>query len=122
MKIPPKVERDPLDLDFPTGLFDGEEQKTTMSAAAMLNNYFNKGSQEKVAVIHPPGPYLDPTLVRKCGTKEEFEKLTLQHFIVFDNRIDDTTEDEISLTVGQENNGIILLESVPSRVAAVTTD
>mmetsp|Transcript_16865 Transcript_16865/g.23223 ORF Transcript_16865/g.23223 Transcript_16865/m.23223 type:complete len:1055 (+) Transcript_16865:34-3198(+) len=78
MRIPPKVERHALDLDWPTSLLSNNnlpstemESKTATTAAAAV--------EEK----HSGGPYLDFSLLGKMST-EKFEDIVLRHFEVFD--------------------------------------
>lgn len=113
MKIPPKVERDPLDLDFPTGLFESalSSDGNKKSAASLLQQFIPSSSSQQLANIvvapqsHPPGPYLDVKLTQACN-KEDFEKLTLQHFFVFDNRFKDEVIEEEE---GDEEEGAVTI-------------
>ncbi len=94
MKIPPIVERDPLDIGFPAELFPTEQKKVT--SVSFLDNYVNQGAPVKEEPIrHPPGPYLDVALAKKVS-KLEFDKLTLQHFFVFDARPGGHTDEGIA--------------------------
>jgi hypothetical protein len=91
MKIPPKIERDPLDIGFPTELFPSETKK--VSGVSFLENYMTQGTSTKAEIVrHPPGPYLDVGLAKRVS-KAEFDKLTLQHFFVFDARPGGHTDD-----------------------------
>lgn len=95
MKIPPIVERDPLDIDFPSELFPAETKK--VSSVSFLDNYMAHGAPSKDEPLrHPPGPYLDIALAKKVS-KLEFDRLTLQHFFVFDARPGGTTDDGMIL-------------------------
>lgn len=103
MKIPPQILRDPLDMEWPNEILYIDYA----SDAAFFAKYLERqAEQEKLLASqnrlkHPPGPYLDVSLLAQLQAvvpatsspsqsqqiqKEMFERLVLEHFFVFDAR------------------------------------
>eukprot|EP01031_Cornospumella_fuschlensis_P037520 gene37520-45568_t len=78
MKLPMQMIRDPLDVDVPD-LFP-----TLTAVHSHANTPSGKGTDEVIGSDgHPKGPYLDRKLASSLNT-EDFERLTLKHFFVYD--------------------------------------
>lgn len=92
MKIPPRIERDPLDLDYPTTLLgsssDLEPEPVKRSPISFLNDYVEAGKgQQSATIAHPPGPMVDVNLLaQQAQNQAACEKAILKHFLVFDSR------------------------------------
>lgn len=95
MKVPPRLERDPLDLAWPAELLqgarrpgaDGGDEPRQRAAAAAAATGSGKGQRGTVAT-HPAGPMLDVSLA-ECLEIHDYERIALEHFRVFDCRIRD---------------------------------
>jgi hypothetical protein len=98
MKIPPVVGRDPLDLDFPSELFPTTQKNRTPNPGTimLLESYMHQQKSVDPPVTHIPGPFLDPTLLQRV-TKEEYERMTLEHFFVFDARLAEEDHQHVPL-------------------------
>lgn len=74
MKPPPKIEKSPLDMDWPDLLLAGKKpthpKDNTIPEASIPNQ-------------HPPGPFIDADLAEH-QTLQRFEEMVLDHFLVFD--------------------------------------
>lgn len=78
MRIPPKVERHALDLDWPTSVLSMNNHSST-ETEAKTSTTVAAAVEEK----HSRGPYLDFSLLGKMST-EKFEDIVLRHFEVLD--------------------------------------
>lgn len=78
MKIPPRVQRDPMDLDYPQLLIESEDRPTLLES-------YQQQQQQQQQLQHSPGPYLDINLARNID-REQFERMTLEHFLLCDLR------------------------------------
>ena len=76
MRIPPKVEKHNLDLDWPDTPM-GKKPPPARSTALTDNN------NHKEATQHPPGPYIEFKLSDQLP-KTDFEGTVLKHFEVLD--------------------------------------
>ncbi len=104
MKIPPKVERHRLDLDWPD-LFpaldtanggSGTPSTSNSPTQQMPSQGYNSSNNTPTAfgrkslvekVKHTAGPMLDLTLVDKFSSRADYEAMVMRHFQVFDNTI-----------------------------------
>lgn len=80
MRIPPKVERHALDLDWPSSVL---ASKTISQEADEKVQNGDKDKDKEKDKQHPRGPYIDFSLLGHMST-ETFEDLVLRHFEVFD--------------------------------------
>lgn len=78
MKLPVRIERDPLDIEFPD-LFHGpiNAMNSPVAGKAMSPGITLKDLMK--------GPYVDINAAKKLP-KSQFDYMTLDHFLVFDNR------------------------------------
>eukprot|EP01039_Chlorochromonas_danica_P001037 gene1037-1125_t len=85
MKMPIQIVKDPLDVDIPA-LFS-PSQYTPQKAGQLQRMTSRSSSQHMVSQqpTHSKGPYLDRNLAQALP-QEEFERVVLEHFFVFDNR------------------------------------
>lgn len=100
MKIPPIVHRDPMDLDWPELMpqdNDEDNSSVKLSNASILNNYLSNGKDHK-GIRHSPGPYLDLNLAQMVP-QLEFDRSSLEHFLVFDARFGHLNKDTEDNTI-----------------------
>ena len=76
MRIPPKVERHNLDLDWPDTPMGKKPPALSQGTTIPENN-------RKEAAPHPPGPYIEFKLSDQLP-KTDFESAVLKHFEVLD--------------------------------------
>jgi len=81
MRIPPKVEKHNLDLDWPTTAM----RKRASANSQSLDAKFTQGgaSDNREEILHPLGPYIDFKLLGALSTTG-FEDAVLRHFEVSD--------------------------------------
>lgn len=77
MKLPVKVERDPLDIEFPD-LFHGP--LNALNTPTMPKHHMSHSKNQM------KGPYIDINAAKKLP-QVQFDQMTLEHFLVFDNRM-----------------------------------
>jgi hypothetical protein len=85
MKIPPTIVKDSLDMDWPQDILP---MKQLMAEdPQFLEDYHQRYPAPEVEPPppHPPGPYMDSSLLSDYP-KQEFERMVLEHFLVFDAR------------------------------------
>eukprot|EP01034_Spumella_vulgaris_P025976 gene25976-32489_t len=89
MKIPPKVERHRLDLDWPDLFPSLDAPSTAGGSSSNLNNPNNPRQsliQKLAAMKHVPGPMLDVSMPDRMS-RVDFERAVLEHFLVYDSTI-----------------------------------
>ena len=86
MRIPPKVERHPLDFDWPTleeRILKKKAPPFTAAAAAAAAERVVTCVEVKLPHEHPRGPYIDLGLAEHMS-RDAFEESVLKHFEVVD--------------------------------------
>ncbi len=72
--MPVQMVRDPLDIELPS-LFPTRDADSSHSSCIA----------SAVTIQHPKGPYLDQALQKQLSVGD-FERLAMQHFLVFDSK------------------------------------
>ena len=86
MKIPPRVERHRLDLDWPD-LFPSLDTPSNSSNTNSHHNNHRQSLMDKLAALkHGPGPMLDVSMAERMS-RAEFEKAVMEHFVVYDSTV-----------------------------------